>query len=75
MPTVILSDRSCRNLSRFAESHLSRRATPLPGGFWAVPVDEAVLHAIQAQRGAGESNDAVIWRLMTAVFPLQRLPD
>ena len=75
MPTVILLERTYRHLARFAAGPMTRLAAPLSGGFWEVPVDDAVLLAIQAQRRPGESDDAVIWRLMVAAFPLRLLPD
>ena len=75
MPNVILSERTYRNFARFADGPMTRLAAPLPGGFWEVPVDDAVLLAIQARRLPGETDDAVIWRLMLAEFPLRLLPD
>ena len=75
MPTVILLERTYRHLARFAHGPMTGLATSLPGGFWQVTVDEAVLGAIKAQRGPGETDDEVIWRLMVAAFPLRLRPD
>jgi hypothetical protein len=75
MPTVTLSERTNRHLARFAAGPLTAQATLLPGGFWAFQVDGTVLQAIQDQRLTGESDDAVIWRLINAEFPLRLLPE
>lgn len=75
MPNVILSERTYRQLVRFAAGPMTRLAAPLPGGFWAIPVDDVVLHAIREQRLPGEGDDAVIWRLIVAAFPLRLLPE
>jgi hypothetical protein len=75
LPTFILSQCTNRHLARFAAGPLTAQATLLPGGFWAFQVDGTVLQAIQDQRLMGESDDAVIWRLIAADFPLRLLPE
>lgn len=75
MPNIVLSERTYRHFARFSVGPMTARATPLPGGFWAVPVDDVVLQAIWDQRQPNESDDAVIWRLMVAASPLRLLPD
>jgi hypothetical protein len=73
MPTVILSERTNRHLARFTDGPMTARAKQLHSVIWAFQVDGTVLQAIQDQRLPGESDDAVIWRLMTATFPLRLL--
>ena len=60
MQNIILSKRTYRHLSRFADGPMTARAMQLHSGFWAVPVDGTVLRAIRDQRQSGESDDAVI---------------
>ena len=66
--TIILSDRTHRHLSRFAKGAMGGGASPLPGGFWKVPVDDEVSARINELRRGFESDDQVIWREMCASF-------
>jgi len=66
--TIILSDRTHRHLSRFAKGAMGGGASPLPGGFWQVPVDDEVSARINELRRGFESDDQVIWREMCASF-------
>jgi len=66
--TIILSDRSNRHLRRWAKGRITKTATPLPGGFWQVPVDDEIVARINELRIAGETDDQVIWRMMRESF-------
>jgi len=66
--TIILSDRTHRHLGRFAKGTMGGGASPLPGGFWQVPVDAEVATHINEMRRKGETDDQVIWREMCASF-------
>ena len=48
--TIILSDRTHRHLGRFAKGTMGGGATPLPGGFWQVPVDDEISARINELR-------------------------
>ena len=58
--TIILSDRSNRHLHRWAKGRMAKTASPLPGGFWLVPVDDEIVTRINELRIAGESDDQVV---------------
>ncbi len=66
--TIILSDRSNRHLRRWAKGRIAKTATPLPGGFWQVPVDDEVIARINELRNEGETDDQVVWRMMRENF-------
>jgi hypothetical protein len=66
--TIILSDRSNRHLRRWAKGSIAKTATPLPGGFWQVPVDDEVIARINELRNEGETDDQVVWRMMRENF-------
>jgi hypothetical protein len=66
--TIILSDRSNRHLRRWAKGRMANTASPLPGGFWLVPVDDEIVARINELRMIGESDDQVIWRMMRESF-------
>jgi hypothetical protein len=66
--TIILSDRSNRHLRRWAKGRIAKTATPLPGSFWQVPVDDEVIARINELRNEGETDDQVIWRMMRENF-------
>jgi len=66
--TIILSDQTHRHLGRFAKGTMGGGASPLPGGFWQVPVDDEVAARINEMRRKDETDDQVIWREMCASF-------
>ncbi|NOX41486.1 MAG: hypothetical protein GXP05_13560 [Alphaproteobacteria bacterium] len=66
--TIILSDRTHRHLGRFAKGTMGGGASPLPGGFWQVPVDDEVVARINEMRRNFETDDQVVWREMCASF-------
>ena len=66
--TIILSDRTHRHLRRFAKGAMGGGASPLPGGFWQVPVDDEVSARINELRRGFEPDDQAIWREMCASF-------
>ena len=66
--TIILSDRSNRHLRRWAKGSMADTASPLPGGFWLVPVDDEIVARINELRVKGETDDQVIWRMMRESF-------
>lgn len=66
--TIVLSDRSNRHLRRWAKGRMANTASPLPGGFWLVPVDDEIVARINELRIAGESDDQVVWRMMRESF-------
>ena len=66
--TIILSDRSNRHLRRWATGRIAKTATPLPGGFWQVPVDDEIVARINELRNEGETDDQVVWRMMRENF-------
>lgn len=52
-PPLILSDRTYRQLARFAVGTMGTGATPLPGGFGSVPVDaEIAARVAELRQGA-----------------------
>ncbi|MCF6283624.1 MAG: hypothetical protein L3K26_00310 [Candidatus Hydrogenedentes bacterium] len=66
--TIVLSDRSNRHLRRWAKGRMANTASPLPGGFWLVPVDDEIVARINELRITGESDDQVVWRMMREAF-------
>jgi len=66
--TIILSDRSNLHLRRWVKGRIAKTATPLPDGFWQVPVDDEIVARINELRNEGETDDQVIWRMMRENF-------
>lgn len=73
MPNVTLSDRTYRQLGRFADGTMARTAASLPGGFWVVTVQDDVIARIDELRNGMETDDQVVWRMMRAEFPVKEI--
>ena len=73
MPDIRLSERTYRQLGRFAHGTMARTAASLPGGFWLVTVQEDVIARINALRERNETDDQVVWRMMRAEFPFKEI--
>ena len=75
MPSITLSDRTYRQLARFAHGSMARTAASLPGGFWLVTVQDDVIARINALRERNETDDQVVWRMMRAEFPFKEITE
>ena len=75
MPDIRLSDRTYRQLVRFAYGSMARTAASLLGGFWLVTVQEDVNARINELRDGMETDDQVVWRMMRAEFPLKDITE
>ena len=73
MPDIRLSDRTSRQLGRFAHGTMARTAASLPGGFWLVTVQDDVIARINELRDGMKTDDQVIWRMMRAEFPCKEI--
>ena len=73
MPDIRLSDRTYRQLGRFAYGSMARTATSLPGGFWLATVQDDVIARINELRDGMETDDQVVWRMMCAEFPFKEI--
>ena len=73
MPDIRLSDRTSRQLGRFAHGTMARTAASLPGGFWLVTVQDDVIAPINELRDGMKTDDQVIWRMMRAEFPCKEI--
>ena len=73
MPNIRLSDRTYRQLGRFADGAMARTAASLPGGFWLVTVQDDVIARINELRDGMETDDQVVWRMMRAEFPFKEI--
>ncbi len=73
MPAITLSDRTYRQLGRFAHGTMTRTAAPLPGGFWLVTVQDDVIARINDLRDCAETDDQVVWRMMRVEFPFREI--
>ena len=75
MPDITLSDRTYRQLGRFADGSMARTAASLPGGYWLVIVQDDAIARINELRDGMETDDQVVWRMMRAEFPFKDITE